>query len=65
METPVACIYTILYFAWKEEMKIIPTFGKHMLLYVRFIDDIFGIWTGDGEEWEQFKLELNNFEPGN
>jgi len=32
-----------------------------MPLFRRFIDDIFGIWIGDDESWEQFKRDTNNF----
>ena len=34
-----------------------------MLLFKRFIDDIFGIWIDDGhvDDWQDFQKETNNF----
>ena len=43
---------------------IIPKFGNRLLLFLRFIDDIVGIWIGRQFEptWGEFKEEVNNFD---
>ena len=65
MGTPVACIYATVYFAYKEMNDIIPKFKSNLLEYIRYIDDVAGVWTGgDGQEWTEFKQEMNNFLPG-
>ena len=63
MGTPVACIYAILFFAYFERTIILRKYKRNLLLYVRQIDDIFGIWVDDPENpnaWEHFKDDLNN-----
>ena len=48
-------------------LSLIPKFNNKLLLFLRFIDDIVGIWIGNPLEqsatqsWEDFKKETNNF----
>ena len=49
-----------------HEIEFLPEFKSNLLLYVRFIDDVFGIWiptdnpTTDELSWLQLKAEVNN-----
>ena len=63
MGTSAACMWATIYFAVHEMGKLEPTYGRHLLLFKRFIDDIFGIWIGNsnGIEWDNFKNDTNNF----
>ena len=54
METSCACRYATLVYGYHEETSILPTFRPHIMLYTRFINDIFGIWTGSISEYSQF-----------
>ena len=63
MGTPVACIYATLFFAYYERTILLRKYKKNLLLYVRQIDDIFGVWIDDPEKpdaWEYFKRDLNS-----
>ena len=40
---------------------LIPTYEHQLLLFLRFIDDMIGIWTGTEDEYEQFQNDTNNF----
>jgi len=63
MGTSAACMWATIYFAVHEMGSIIPKFSNKLLLYLRFIDDIVGIWIGHQLEpaWKEFKEEVNNF----
>jgi len=43
MGTSAACMWATIYFAVHEMGKLQPTYGRHLLPFKRFIDDIFGI----------------------
>ena len=63
MGTPVACIYAILFFAYYERTILLRKYKKNLLLYVRQIDDIFGIWIENKDNpnaWEDFQQDLNS-----
>ena len=66
MGTPPACNYATIFFACHEH-KIIQQFKPNLLLYKRYIDDIFGIWiptgstTGDTLRWNEFKEAIDEF----
>ena len=63
MGTPVACIYAILFFAYYEWSILLCKYKKNLLLYVRQIDDIFGIWIENKDNpnaWEDFQQDLNS-----
>ena len=62
MGTSAACMWATIYFSVHESDTLIPTFGHHLILYVRYIDDIFGIWIGDSDDdWLLFQNETNSF----
>ena len=62
MGTSAACMWATIYFAVHESGLLIPKYNNQLLLFRRFIDDIFGIWIGnDNASWEEFKSDTNNF----
>ena len=63
MGTSAACMWATIYFAVHEMGSIIPKYGNKLLLFLRFIDDIVGIWVGNplDASWDDFKKEVNNF----
>ena len=62
MGTSAACMWATIYFSIHENDCLLPMFGNHIILYNRYIDDIFGIWIGESDDnWELFKIETNNF----
>ena len=63
MGTPCACNYATIVFAYYERTQILPTFKKNLLLYVRYIDDIFTVWKDFPSEphaFDSFKRTLTN-----
>jgi hypothetical protein len=63
MGTPPAPPYATLFFAIYEDT-ILKEFGNNLLLYCRFIDDVFGIWIerpGDSNQFQHFTTRLNEF----
>ena len=63
MGTSAACMWATIYFAIHKMGTLQPTYGHKMLLFKRFIDNIFGIWIDDGrgDDWQDFQKETNNF----
>ena len=53
-----ACIYMD-----EVEQKFLETQSKNLLIWLRYIDDIFFIWTHSEQELERFFKDLNNFTP--
>ena len=61
MGTSSACMWATIYFAIHEMNTLIPRYSHCLSTFNRFIDDMFGIWTGTDEEFEQFKADTNNY----
>ena len=63
MGTSAACMWATIYYAVHEIGILIPKYQNNLLLFKRFIDDIFGIWIDDGtiDAWENFKADTDNF----
>ena len=61
MGTSAACMWATAYYGVHETTTLIPRHSTSLILYVRYIDDIFGIWTGDKAAWQAFKADINNF----
>lgn len=64
MGTPPAPPWATLYYALLEN-DFLPHFEQNLILYRRFIDDVFGIWriTDDATNnamWNSFKCAMNN-----
>eukprot|EP00978_Attheya_sp_CCMP212_P032165 scaffold124117_cov47-Attheya_sp.AAC.4 len=59
MGTPVACAYATIAFGFHENLLILPTYQNYFKLFVRFIDDVFGVWTGPSDEWSNFKHSMD------
>jgi hypothetical protein len=63
MGTPPAPPYATLFYAIHEEA-ILTEFSDNLLVYRRFIDDIFGVWLdtpGDNLQFQLFTKRLNDF----
>ena len=56
--SPYACIYMD-----EVEEKFLETQSKKPLIWLRYIDDIFFIWTHGEQELNRFLMDLNNFTP--
>ena len=63
MGTKCAPTYSSLFMGKFEEINIIPRIRNFILLYVRYIDDIFFIWKGTEEELQKFLAEVNDIHP--
>lgn len=61
MGTSSACMWATIYFAVHEMGTLIPTYNQQLLLFLRFIDGMIGVWLGTDEEYEQFQNDTNNF----
>jgi hypothetical protein len=63
MGTPPAPPYATLFFAIHEEA-ILKEFGDNLLVYRRYIDDIFGVWLdtpSDNHQFQLFTKKLSEF----
>ena len=45
------------------EQKFLETQSKKLLIWLKYIDDLFFIWTHDEQEPETFFKDLKNFTP--
>ena len=61
MGTSAACMWATVYYGVHKTATLIPGHSTSLILYVRYIDDIFGIWTGDELAWQAFKADINSF----
>lgn len=61
MGTSCACMFATLYYALHERLSLLPRYRSQLLYFKRFIDDIFGIWTGCDAQWSSFKRDLDTF----
>ena len=60
MGTMAAPTYACLFMAWLEDEVILKNWtGTKPLMYRRFIDDIFFVWTGSVEELSNFLTHMN------
>ena len=60
MGTMAAPTYACLIMAWLEDEVILKNWtGTKPLMYRRFIDDIFFVWTGSVEELSNFLTHMN------
>ena len=55
--------YASLYMGWFEKIHILPKIRDHILMYVRFIDDLLLVWKGSEEELLKFLKEINEIHP--
>jgi hypothetical protein len=61
MGTSSACMWATIYFAVHKIQELLPRYNNSLIIFKRFINDIFGIWTGDKNEFDNFKDTTNNF----
>ena len=66
MGTPTACLYATISYGVHERNKLLPSYQAFLKLYLRFIDDVFGIWipSNDGHDelhWSNFKQTMNEW----
>jgi hypothetical protein len=59
MGTSFSVTYAIIFMIWLET-PIIKEFEQHIVLYKRYIDDIFLIWSGSSAELCRFRERLGN-----
>ena len=63
MGTPCACSYATLFYAFYERTFICPKYKSNLVLYKRYIDDIFFVWSYDPQNpnaFVDFKNDLNS-----
>ena len=61
MGTSAAVIWATLYYACHDVHSLLPQNGQNLLYLKRFIDDIFGIWTGNlTSDWDSFSEDIDN-----
>ncbi|XP_069831781.1 uncharacterized protein [Dendropsophus ebraccatus] len=63
MGTPVSCTYANLFLAWLEVNSVfapVNPFCRDILLYKRFVDDIFIVWSSTADRFDSFISYLNN-----
>ncbi len=63
MGTKCAPTYATLFMGRFEETHILPRIRDKILLYTRFIDDIFFLWKGSESELKKFFEEINSIHP--
>ena len=63
MGTKCAPSYANLFMGYFEERYIYPHIANKNILYLRYIDDIFLIWTGSEHELNDFIEMINNVHP--
>ena len=63
MGTKCAPTYATPFMGQFEETYILPRIRELILLYVRFIDDIFFLWNDTEEKLKQFFNEINSIHP--
>ena len=66
MGTPTACLYATISYGVHERNKLLPSYQAFLKLYLRFIDDVFGIWipSNDGHDelhWSNFQKTMNEW----
>ena len=63
MGTKCAPPYARLYMGWVENLHILPKIREQIIMYVRYIADIFFIWKGSEKELLKFLDEVNKIHP--
>ena len=62
MATSATVMWATLYYAYHDVHTIMPNHGHNLLYYVRYIDDVFAIWTGNlTSDWDAFSADISNF----
>ena len=61
--TLAAVMWATIHFAYNEVHQLIPVHGVRLFYFKRFIDNIFGVWTGNvTTDWQAFYDDVNDFE---
>ena len=63
MGTKCAPTYASIFMGLFEQTHILPRIKEHILLYVRYIDDIFFVWRGSEAELKKFLETINTLHP--
>ena len=58
MGTKVAPSFAYMFMGWFED-QFVYTYPKQPILWIRYIDDIFQIWTHGIDEFRKFETYLN------
>ncbi|KAL7531325.1 hypothetical protein ACHAWF_003719 [Thalassiosira exigua] len=48
MGTSAACMWTLIFYAVHKMGLLIPKYRNNLLLFLCFIDNMFGVWLDDG-----------------
>ena len=63
MGTKYAPPYASLYMGWFENTHILPKIREQIIMYIRYIVDIFFVWKGSEKELSKFLDEVNKIHP--
>ena len=63
MGTSAACMWATIYSATHKTQHLTPMYSASLLVYKRFINNIFRIWipSEDRHTWKKIKDDTNNF----
>ena len=64
MGTSAAYVWATIFFEVHETQALLPTYGRHLLMYKKIINNVFGIWlpiNNHPDPWKIFKRDTNNF----
>ena len=62
MGTSAAVMWATIYYGYHEVHTLIPNHGHNLFYFKRFIDDMFGIWTGNATtDWSSFCNDVDTF----
>lgn len=64
--TSAACLYATIAYGVHERNKLLPSYQAFLKLYMRYIDDVIGIWIPsedrhDALHWSNFKQAMNEW----
>ncbi|KAL7544319.1 hypothetical protein ACHAWF_007705 [Thalassiosira exigua] len=62
MGTSAACMWAAIFFVVHDIGKLLPGYGRFLLIFKWFIDNVNGIWVCDNDgTWDEFIADTNYF----